>query len=207
MKLKFAILASLFALTLLGCAAKPLEVGTITKIKAPAGTQGTDVYHLRRKNGEQVPAFAGDQILEVRTYANQESKDTGIKAGDEMAKATCRVEARDYSADVVTPAKLRVPIYRTKSSPLSVSCQKPGYKPSSVVVEVFNKTKEQRRDTASAAGAGAGIAGVVAGLLVAEIINASSDETAHEFKYRPVRVKMDAENVVASARTPANSGF
>ncbi len=184
-----ALVAALFA----GCAAKPLEVSSITKINAPAGTQGVDIYASRRQAGEAVPAYAGDQLLDIRTYAAKEVAAAGLKAGDEMPGAQCRVEASDFSADVVTPAKIRVPLYRAESSPLSISCSKPGFGSKSHVVEVYNATHAERRDMASSAGAAAGAVGVIASLLIAEAVNASSDTSTNHFKYLPVKLQMEPQ--------------
>lgn len=173
----FAIVA--IAALLAGCAAKPLEVGSISRITPENGAQGTDVYAEKRTKGEKVPEFAGDQIVEVRSY---EALESGL-AGDEFAGAQCNVDARDFSAQVTTPAKVRVPIYRRQSSELSVSCQHPDFKPKSSVVGVYNKTKSDRM----AYSGGGGLLGVVA----VAVVNEMSDETAHEFQYAPAKLVME----------------
>lgn len=161
------------------CAAPGLEVSRVTDIRPTNKAAGVDVYAERRHKGEKVPDFTGDQLVDVRTYVTQEDSDF---AGPEMAGAKCSVKARDYAAEVVTPARIRVPLYRAQSSPLSVSCEREGHQPKSIVVEVYNKTKSERY----AASAGSGLAG----LLVMAAINELSDETTHEFAYPPARVIM-----------------
>jgi hypothetical protein len=173
------ILAVGAVLLLAGCA-KPLEVGSITEIKPPPGTQGVDVYAGRRAAGEKVPDFAGDQLMEVRTFAT--SSPDGGGTGDEFSGASCKLSARDFSADVTTPAKVRVPVYRAQSSPLAVQCTKEGFKPKMTEVTAFNQTKLERH---------AGGAGGLVGFLVVTAINAASDETTHDFKYPVARVEME----------------
>jgi hypothetical protein len=169
-----------------GCA-KPLEVASITEIKAPPGAQGVDVYAARRQSGEKVPDFAGDQIVEVRTYAETEGGGTG----DEFAGARCQVKARDFSADLVSPGKVRVPVYRAQSSQLAVQCQKDGFKPRLVDIGAYNVTKAERMQ----AGGNAGVVGV----LFMAAVNAASDETTHDFRYPHLRVVM-TPNTFATAK-------
>jgi len=186
------ILAVALLLALAGCA-KPLEVGSITEIKPPPGTQGVDVYAGRRAAGEKVPEFAGDQIIEVRTFAK-----TGEDlAGEEFPGAACKVTARDFSAEITTPAKVRVPIYRAQSSPLAVQCTKDGYKPRMIEVAAFNETKASRYTAAGGGG--------LVGFLVVTAVNAASDETTHDFKYPVAQVMMEkiAAGKTASATEPA----
>lgn len=108
----FGIVGALAAACLLaGCAKPSLEVGSITEIKAPSGSIGSDVYASRRVAGEQVPGFAGGQIVEVRTYHSKERFEGG-GTSDEISGARCKMTARDFSAEFITPAKGRVLIYR-----------------------------------------------------------------------------------------------
>lgn len=160
-----------------GCA-KPLEVASITEIKAPPGSSGVDVYAQRRQAGEKVPDFAGDQIIQVRSYAETEGGGTG----DEFEGAKCEVKARDFSASLTTPAKVRVPVYRSQSSPLAVQCQKDGYKPRMIEIGAFNATKAERLQAGSGAGA--------VGVLFMAAVNAASDEATHDFRYPVARVLM-----------------
>jgi hypothetical protein len=176
-------------LLLAGCA-KPLEVGSITEIKPPPGTQGVDIYASRRAAGEKVPDFAGDQLMEVRTFAQTE----GGGSGDEFAGAQCKVSSRDFSADVTTPAKIRVPVYRAQSSPLAVQCTKDGFKPKLAEVAVFNETKAGRMQSAGNGG--------LIGVLMVTAINAASDETTHDFKYPVARVLMEP---LSFGKTASNS--
>ena len=56
--------------------------------------------------GEKVPELAGDQLLDVRSFVTAEGP-FGEIAGEEFAGAKCLVKARDYSAQVTTPARRR----------------------------------------------------------------------------------------------------
>jgi hypothetical protein len=175
-------LPAVLSLVLLTAAcAKPLEVGSITEIKPrTAGAQGLDVYAKRRAAGEALPAMAGDQVVEVRTY----SAGTPDKAREEMAGAACSLSTGDFVADFTTPAKVRVPNYRDKSSVLAVSCDKPGYQRKLEEVAVYNATKANNL----AAGSGAG----VVGLVVALAVNEMGDTSAHTFIYPPIILDMEA---------------
>ena len=166
---------TLLCLLLLAGCATPLEVGSITEIKPAGGVQGLDVYAARRTAGEPVPEFAGDQVLDVRTYAYLEN------SGEvEIAGATCEVTARDFTATVQTPAKVRVPLYREKTSALSVSCAKVGFQKRLVVAEVFDVTRAQRM--------GAGGSGGLIGVTAALIVDGMSDNSKNDWRYRPARV-------------------
>lgn len=182
------IAAAAAVLCLAGCA-KPLEVASITEIKTPPGTRGIDIYAERRAKGEKVPDFAGDQIVEVRAFVQPPDGPTG----DELAGARCKVGARDFSAEVVTPAKVRVPIYRIHSSPIAVSCEREGYKPRMVEVAAYNATKAERLNGAANGG--------VVGVLLVTAINAASDETTHDFRYPPARVAMEPVAAAAPVRS------
>lgn len=163
---------------LAGCA-KPLEVASITEIKPPPGATGIDVYAERRRAGEQVPDFAGDQIVEVRTYAHPQDEPVGA----EFPGADCKLSARDFTAIVKTPAKVRVPIYRAQSSMLAVSCEREGFKPKLVEVSAFNATKMERMQAASGGGA--------VGVIFMAAVNAASDPATHDFRYPRVSVNME----------------
>ena len=177
LKVKAFVLALCCAALLAGCA-KPLEVSSITQIRPTNGAQGIDVYSERRNRGEKVPEYAGDQLLQVRTYRGN---DDGVR-GKEFAGATCDVQASNFKASVTTPAKVRVPIYRAKSSTLSIRCEHPGYKPKLIEASVYNKTQSDRLS----AGANGGLAGV----LVMAAVNGMSDSTLDNYYYAPAQVIM-----------------
>jgi hypothetical protein len=181
----------LIAVFACSCGPKLMEVGSISEIRPNSGGgPGLDVYATRRRAGEKVPELAGDQILDVRTFVSAEGPFGNEIAGEEFAGARCTVKARDYSAQVTTPARLRVPIYRLESSALSVACERDAFEPRSLVLEVYNKTKADRYAAASGNG--------VAGLVVMAAINEMSDETKHEFAYPSARVIMTPRQTTAA---------
>jgi len=187
------LLAVLMIGLLAGCATPGLEVARVTEVRPTNRATGLDVYAERRRAGDKVPDFSGDQIVDVRTYKAQEDSDF---AGEEFAGARCSVKARDYATEVITPARIRVPIYRQQSSALSVSCEHAGYQPRSAVLEVYNKTKQQ--NYASASGSG------LVGLLVVAALTELSDENTHTFAYPPARVVMRPLAKRAAARREPN---
>lgn len=178
------------AILLCSCAPKLMDVSSISEIRPNSGGPGVDVYATRRRAGEKVPELAGDQILDVRSFVSAEGPFGNEIAGEEFAGARCTVKARDYSAQVTTPARLRVPIYRLESSALSVACERDAFEPRSLVLEVYNKTKADRYAAASGNG--------VAGLVVMAAINEMSDETKHEFAYPAARVVMTPRQTTAA---------
>jgi len=174
-----ALIAVLLITT--GCA-KPLEVASISEIKPPPGAGGIDVYAARRAAGEPVPEFAGEQLLEIRSY--REPEDSQV-APLEFAGAACQVKASNFTADVVTPAKLRVPLYRNATSPLGVSCQMEGYQPRMVTSGVHNISQQQRYRTGSSVG--------LIGAAVALAADTLADKSQDEYRYRIIQVQMAPE--------------
>jgi hypothetical protein len=164
-----------------GCA--KLEVASITEIKPGPGAVGLDVYAGRRQTGEPVPAFAGEQIVEIRSispdYTNPETSTR------EFAGATCEVSASNFTATVVTPAKLRVPIYGQATSPLALQCTKSGFRPKLTTIAVQNVSRSQRMGM----GASGGVIGVAAALVAEGMSNPANDE----YKYQPIFVELDME--------------
>lgn len=181
-----ALIAGLGVMVLTsGCAM--MEVGSITEIKPGPGAVGLDVYAGRRQTGEPVPAFAGEQIVEIRSYSHgYTNPDTQTH---ELAGVACDVSASNFTASVVTPAKLRVPIYGQASSPLALQCNKPGFKPKLVTAAVQNVSRSQRMGM----GASGGVIGVAAALVAEGMSNPANDE----FKYQTVMVEMEAERAGA----------
>jgi len=170
-----------------GCA-KPLEVGSITPIKSNTGSQGLDVYEPKRQSGQSAPEFAGDQLIEIRSFHYLKEK------GEvEIPGATCDLSAAMYSATMVTPAKVRVPLYRGQSSALSVSCKKQGYKDKMITVNAFDATRANRYASAS----GGGLAGVA----VVAVFDALSDNTKNDWRYPIAKVVLEQDEPKKS-KTP-----
>jgi hypothetical protein len=166
---------------LLGACAKPLEVVDITDVRSTTGSKGIDVHEPRRMSGAQgVPDFAGDQLLEVRTYVQTDNE--GHK---EIPGASCTVSAADFSATATTPAKVRVPLYRAQSSQLAVACDMPGYKKRMVTVAAIDVTRSQRLNS--------GTSGGLIGVLAVTAVDAMADNTKNEWKYPTAQVTLEPE--------------
>jgi len=167
------------AMALSACA-KPMEVSSITEINPTTGAKSIDVLEpkrVARRTG--VPEFAGDQIIEIRTFAYQQG------AGEqEIAGATCKLTASDFTAQMVTPAKVRVPLYRVQSPALAVSCEKLGYARKLITVSAYDSVRANRY--------GSGTGGGLLGVAVVAAIDGMSDNSKNEWKYPPVNVVLDA---------------
>jgi hypothetical protein len=167
------------AIALSACA-KPMEVSSITEIKSTTGSRSIDVLEPKRIAGQAgVPEFAGDQIVEVRTFAFKDGE-----GRQEVAGATCQLSTSDYTAQLVTPAKVRVPLYRVQSAELAVSCEKPGYARKLTTVSAFDEVRAKRLGSSTGGG--------VLGVLVVSAVDGMSDNTKNNWKYPPVTVELEA---------------
>jgi hypothetical protein len=126
-----------------------------------------------------VPEFAGDQLVEVRTYQNSDRGEV------EMAGAACSLTATGFSATMTSPAKVRVPLYRSQSSTLAVTCQMPGFQKRMVTVAPFDATRASRL----ASGSGGGLIGAVA----VAAIDAAADNSNNDWRYPVARVVMEVD--------------
>ncbi|MEO1610143.1 MAG: hypothetical protein AAFR90_12600 [Pseudomonadota bacterium] len=180
------IVALSVCFVLAGCAAKPLEVASITSIKPTNGAIGTDVYARQRAAGTLVPEYNGDQLLEVRTYEYVQEKGTV-----EMAGAKCNVSAGSFTASMTTPAKVRVPLYRNQSESLAVKCNKQGYKSKMITLKAFDKTRADRFNNMTSAGSAGGLIGVVASAAIAGAVDAASDNNANVWQYPPAKITLE----------------
>jgi hypothetical protein len=126
-----------------------------------------------------VPEFAGDQLVEVRTFQKSDQGEV------EMAGATCSLAATGFSATMTSPAKVRVPLYRNQSSTLAVTCQKPGFQKGMVTVAPFDETRRSRL----ASGSSGGLLGVV----VVAAVDAAADNSKNDWRYPVARVVMEAD--------------
>lgn len=162
-----------------GCAAPGLEVASVTEIRSSTGSRGIDVYEPKRRTGGSVPEYAGDQLVEVRTYKNTDEGQV------EMAGATCSLSATDFSANMQTPAKVRVPLYRGQSSTLAVTCEMPGYQKRMVTVAPYDATRQSRL-------ASSGSGGLI-GVVVVAAVDAMADNSKNDWRYPPARVVLDPD--------------
>ena len=163
----------------LGGCATPLAVTTVTDIRSSTGSRGIDVYEPKRRTDASVPEYAGDQLVEVRTYQNSGQGE------EEMAGATCSLAATGFSATMTSPAKVRVPLYRGQSSTLAVTCQMPGFQKRMVTVAPFDATRASRL----ASGSGGGLIGAV----VVAAVDASADNSNNDWRYPVARVVMEVD--------------
>jgi hypothetical protein len=181
--LKFATAVASVAVTttLLAACAKPLEVASITDVQSKTGSKGIDVHEPRRAKGQSgVPDFAGDQLLEVRTYE--------VRNGEgqvEFPGASCTVAAADFAATATTPAKVRVPLYRGQSSQLAVSCEMPGFQKRLATVAAQDETRNQRL--------GSGANGGLIGVALVAAVDAMSDNSKNDWRYPTAQVVMERE--------------
>ena len=189
MRIHTSLIASVIAALLLAACAKPLEVASITEIQPKNGAKGIDIYEPRRRAGDALaPEFAGDQLLEVRTYTYKDGQ------GEiEVPGASCTVSAAEFSATTRTPAKVRVPIYRAQSSQLAVQCEMDGFQKRMVTVAAFDVTRSQRM----ASSGGGGLIGIVA----VAAVDALADNSKNNWAYPVARVVLEpAGKKTASAQ-------
>jgi hypothetical protein len=163
---------------LAGCAA-PLAVNNVTDIRSSTGSRGVDVYETKRRTDASAPEFAGDQLVEVRTFQNAGQGEV------EMAGATCTLAATGFSATMKSPAKVRVPLYRGQSSTLAVTCQMPGFQKRMITVAPFDATRSSRL----ASGAGGGLVGAV----IVAAVDAAADNSKNDWRYPVARVVMEVD--------------
>jgi hypothetical protein len=171
---------------LAGCAAPGLEVASVTQIRSTTGSSGIDVYEPKRRVGSTVPEFAGDQLVEVRTYKSTEEGEI------EVAGATCSLTATGFSASMRSPAKVRVPLYREKSSTLAVTCEMPGYQERMVTVAPYDATRASRL-------ASSGSGGLI-GVLVVAAVDAMADNSKNDWRYPLARVLLEPNASRKTAR-------
>ena len=177
-------------LFLTACAGtKYLPVSSVSDIKPLVPyAEGVDIYAGKRSRGEEVPAFQGDQLVQVRSYAKQAIEGKTKKKEVEFAGAQCSLEGSGFEANVITPASLRVPLYGYASSKLVLRCNAENYESVVRTVSPFNKTKTDRYQATSVNNANLGLVGSVVGSLFVSAINAASNEKKHVFNYPLIKV-------------------
>lgn len=190
----FMLSAPVLALLLVGCqSTKPIAM-SVNATPTASGIKNGDMLAPQRTSGQDIPQLRGQEMVTIRTYENIKKPDVQFATLTEIEGVTCEIESDGYKATVKTPAEVRVPNYGYASRLISARCNAPGYKPGFESVKAYNKTGEQRMNSAS----GGGLAGVV---LVA-MIHAATDEKKHEFAYPPLKVTM-TKPAVASAKQVA----
>ncbi|MBX2856738.1 MAG: hypothetical protein KTR21_17250 [Rhodobacteraceae bacterium] len=168
-----------------GCAAPRAPLKSVVSVTGPSGTVGGDVYQTRRSLGEDLPHFKGDQVLEIR--ADDATKDRDDKTR-EIIGAECTVQGDVFSAKVITPSGVRIPLYGHRSTELTLECTHPEYQPMITRMEPYNHSKQQRQ---TAARAQPGLLGLAVGALVSGIYEATVNDVENDiFKYRQTPIKM-----------------
>ncbi|WP_413206463.1 hypothetical protein [Rhodospirillum sp. A1_3_36] len=137
----------------------------------------------------------GSEIIEVRTLAKKPENGDHSTSEIEVAGANCLVKSDHYTATLVTPAGLRVPLYGYQTPELSIECSKSGYNKTIAAWAPYNKTMMDRLNMAQGGG--------LLGVLVIAAYNAASDETNDEFQYHDPRVLLTRSDKPDETKDPA----
>jgi hypothetical protein len=174
---KFAALGVLSA-TLLGCAQAEITQPPITVTPNVArDAVGLDVYARPRAGGNPVPAFRGQNTVQIRS--NGQLSDGGR---GEISGVPCTLDSGVYKAAFTTPANLVVPDYGPNSPALFVRCITDTTS-GSVTASVVNMTAQQRN--ASAAGTG-----LLGAIIIGAVNEANRDNLNDDFGYNAVTVQL-----------------
>lgn len=142
-----------------------------------ASAAGLDVYARQRSRGNPVPAFRGQNTVQVRTWASVDGS-----GRSEVSGVGCTLDSGVYKAQFITPANVIVPNYGPNSPALFVRCVS-GEQSGSETRSVVNMTAQQR--TQSAAGTG-----LLGAIVIGAVNEANRDNLNDEFGYNPVIVQM-----------------
>lgn len=139
------------------------------------------------------------QLIELRV-------DDPSKAADDPAReiegATCRVRGPDFSATVLSPIGVKVPVYRHRTPPIAIACDKHGYAPAAKLVPVENALRDAPNDgEASARRAAAGLAAEIGDLFASDDAGAPRDL----YEYRSFAIDLLPLDSDASAADSAPS--
>lgn len=175
--IKFSVF-SMLAATLLGCAQAEITQPPITVTPNVArDAVGIDVYARPRAGGNPVPAFRGQNTVQIRT--NGQLSDGGF---GEISGVPCILDSGIYKATFTTPANLIVPDYGPNSPALFVRCTTDTTS-GSVTASIVNMTAQQRN--ASAAGTG-----LLGAIIIGAVNEANRDNLNDDFGYNPVMVQL-----------------
>ena len=174
---KFLSLAVL-AGALLGCAqAEITQPPIIVTPNVASNAVGLDVYARQRSRGNPVPAFRGQNTVQVRTFGPLADGGRG-----EISGVQCQLDSGVYKAAFTTPANVVVPDYGPNSPALFVRCTTPSTS-GSVTSSVVNMTAQQRN--ASAAGTG-----ILGAIIIGAVNEANRDNLNDDFGYNPIFVQL-----------------
>jgi hypothetical protein len=172
---RFAKLAVIFlaALSFAGCAQQ--------KLSPLGGVSSVTMVNIENDHYKSLSEkYNGEQTIEIRTF-NSEGGDTWT-AAPEITGANCELKHEYFTASVVTPHAIRVPLYGSQTRQFSVTCAKNGYQQTVQVVSPYNVSQANRRS--------AGSQGGLLGVLIAEMINSASDPEDDQFEYTGAAVTL-----------------
>ena len=166
------------ALAVMGCEQAEITQPPINIIpNVQADAVGLDVYARPRSRGNPVPAFRGQNTVQIRTWGDAEGK-----ARSELTGVACNLDSGVYRAQFITPANVIVPDYGPSSPALFVRCTTPDQS-GSVTASIVNMTAQQRSQSA----AGTGLLGAI---IIGAVNEANRDNLNDDFGYNPIIVQM-----------------
>lgn len=178
MSVKKIAALTVLAATLLGCTQAEITQPPISVTPNVArDAVGLDVYARARTAGNPVPAFRGQNTVQIRT--NGELSDGGR---GEISGVPCTLDSGVYKATFTTPANLIVPDYGPNSPALFVRCTTETTS-GSVTASVVNMTAQQRN--ASAAGTG-----LLGAIIIGAVNEANRDNLNDDFGYNQIIVQL-----------------
>lgn len=174
---KFASL-TVVAMALLGCAQAEITQPPISVTPNVArDAVGIDVYARPRSAGNPVPAFRGQNTVQIRTHGQLNDGGFG-----EISGVPCLLDSGVYKATFTTPANLIVPDYGPNSPAVFVRCTRDATS-GSVTANAVNMTAQQR----SASAAGTGLLGAI---IIGAVNEANRDNLNDDFGYNPMIVQL-----------------
>jgi hypothetical protein len=176
----FPKIAAVFAIaaTVSACTQAEITQPPVTIVpNEQADAVGIDVYARQRSRGNPVPAFRGQNTVQIR--ALDQSNGGG---SSELVGVLCTLDSGIYKAQFTTPANLIVPDYGPNSPAIFVRCTTASTS-GSVTSSVVNMTAQQRSSSA----AGTGLLGAI---VIGAVNEANRDNLNDDFGYNPIVVQL-----------------
>lgn len=127
----------------------------------------------------------GSTVIEVRSYKRANN------SAQEVTGVPCTFQGDGFRSSFATPARVIAPNMQVRTPVAAVTCTYQGAS-RSVTLQPYNKTTANTVNGAMAAGAGAGVLGVLVGAAVGGIQNAARDENNDVWGYQDsVKVNFD----------------
>lgn len=177
MTFKGSLAAGLALALLTACTQAEITQPPINITPSGPGAVGLDVYASARNRGNPVPAFRGQNTVQVRTWGP--SSDGGRT---ELTGVGCSLDSGVYTARFSTPANIIVPDYGPNSPALFIRCTTDSAS-GSVTANVVNLTAQQR----SASAVGTGLLGAI---VIGAVNEANRDNLNDDFGYNPIIVQL-----------------